>query len=301
MNEPGNHAADSGDRVLRAMTDDGAFRVMTIRSTQTVRDALEAQGVDGTAASQLGEILTGAILVRETMAPGNRVQILLRDTDENLIVGDSFPEGRTRGLVRTRDDVLGVRIDRGGFIQVMRSLPGRAPHQGVIETGLESGVDCALTEYFRQSEQIETMVGITAVFENEEVVHAGGYVVQLLPEVTEPPLEAMRERLRRLGSMSGRLRDLEGDPQALLDALLEGEPYTGLASSDVHFGCGCGPEKALAAVAVLGIDEVREMRAEGKPVGVNCDYCRTRYELTPDELEQIIRNADAAGSADPQS
>ena len=35
------------DSVLRAITDDGAFRVITARTTETIRGALRAQGAKG--------------------------------------------------------------------------------------------------------------------------------------------------------------------------------------------------------------------------------------------------------------
>ena len=46
------------DRVQRAMTDDGAFRVMTARTTETVREVLQAQGVKGQLGRALGELVT---------------------------------------------------------------------------------------------------------------------------------------------------------------------------------------------------------------------------------------------------
>lgn len=276
------------DRVIRAMTDDGAFRVMTIRSTQTVREAAEAQQVEGIPAVQLGELVTSAVLVRETMAPGNRVQILLRDAHGNLVVGDALPEGRTRGLVQVDDPVLGVRQVDGGTLQVMRSLPGRAPHQGVVEVPPEVGVDGALVSYFAQSEQIETMVGVGCVVEDGRVVAAGGYVVQLLPEVTAPPLEAIRARLSAFGTLAPQLVRHDADPQWLLDALLQGTDYTGLAESTVQFACTCSDDKALGAVAALSESELREMVDEGRTVRVTCDYCRTVYEAGPDDFRRIL-------------
>ena len=36
------------DSALRAMTDDSAFRVMAVNTTQTVRDVLERQAPSGT-------------------------------------------------------------------------------------------------------------------------------------------------------------------------------------------------------------------------------------------------------------
>ena len=82
-----NSSVPPADTVLRAMTDDGAFRVMVARTTDTVRAIVAAQQVDGFAANQLGDLVTAAVLVRETMSPPNRVQVLLRCGRDSLGVG----------------------------------------------------------------------------------------------------------------------------------------------------------------------------------------------------------------------
>lgn len=273
--------------MLRAMTDDGSFRVMTIGGSDTASRAIAAQRVEGHAALQLGEIVTAAVLVRETMAPGHRVQVLLRDQPGNQVVGDAFPDGRTRGLAQVSDDVLGVLLADGGYLQVMRSLPGRAPHQGVVEARPESGIDQAVRAYFLQSEQIETFVGVSCHAHGESYV-AGGYVVQLLPELTEPPLEAMRARLAEVGRFGAELVERGGDPQWILDNVLGEASYTSLADSTVGFGCQCGRDKALGAVAALGEAEVKELLRAGEVVRVNCDYCRSAYEVGPADLRAIL-------------
>lgn len=278
----------NGDRVIRAMTDDGAFRVMTIRSTDTVRDAAEAQRVRGTPAAQLAELMTAAVLVRETMAPPNRVQVVLRDRHGNQIVGDAFPEGRTRGLVRVEDDALGVMTAEGGYLRVERSLPARAPHQGVIELEPEGGIDKALMAYFRDSEQVATMTAVHCVLDDGDVRAAGGYVVQLLPEVTEPPLESMRRRLRAFQELGAELAAQDADPQWLLETLLAGCEFTRLAESPVLFACQCGADKAVGATAALGEAQLRDILAKGEPVRVHCDYCRTAYEVGLDEIRRML-------------
>ena len=272
---------------MRAMTDDGAFRVMTIRSTDTVREAVEAQDVRGLPASQLAEIVTCAVLVRETMAPPNRVQVLLRDAQGSQMVGDSFPEGRTRGLSRVTDDVLGVMVGEGGHLQVARSLPGRAPHQGVVGVEPDSGTGDALMRYFRDSEQVETMAAVGCVLDGDEVRAAGGYVVQLLPEVTEPPLEAMRKRFHAL-DLERELAGHDADPKWLLEKLLAGCDFTMLAESEVMFACHCGAEKAAGATAALGEEQLRDILAKGEPVRVHCDYCRASYEVGLDQVRRML-------------
>lgn len=282
--------ADSrGDHVLRAMTDDGAFRVMSIRSTDTVRASVEAQQVTGIAAAQLANVMTAAALVRETMAPTQRVQILLRDKSGGLVVGDSFPAGQTRGLAKVRDDVLGVDTGPGGSLEVMRSLPGRPPHQGIVETHATDGIDGALMSYFQNSEQTETMIAIETVIGDDDLPeHAGGYIIQLLPELTDPPLEAMRKRLSGFGDLAPHLAKHDANPQWLLDALLGDEAYTRLADEPLFFGCGCGEQKAMTAVSTLDVAEIEELIEKGETLRVTCDYCREVFEVGTEQFKVVL-------------
>jgi molecular chaperone Hsp33 len=91
------------DSVLRAMTDDGAFRVITARTTDTVRGVLQVQSATGGTARTFGDLITSAILFRETMAPELRVQGVLRGSrGTGSLVADSHPSGKTRGLYSSR-------------------------------------------------------------------------------------------------------------------------------------------------------------------------------------------------------
>src|SRR5262245_32730825 len=112
---------ETGDRVLRAMTNDGGFRVITAKTTQTVRDAVRAQRASGETARAFGELLTGAVLYRETMAPHLRVQAILDGAGgRGQIVADSMPEGGSRGLVRLPKGVDRIATRGGAFLQMMR-------------------------------------------------------------------------------------------------------------------------------------------------------------------------------------
>ena len=53
------------DRVLRAMTDDGAFRMMAVRTTDTVRELLRAQNVKGEWFEVTGQKLLARALLHE--------------------------------------------------------------------------------------------------------------------------------------------------------------------------------------------------------------------------------------------
>ena len=90
------------DNVLRAITDDGAFRIIAADTIATVRGALEAQRpATPELARVFADLLTGAVLVRESMAPDNRLQAVLQgDVPRMRMIADTHPDGATRGLLQ---------------------------------------------------------------------------------------------------------------------------------------------------------------------------------------------------------
>ena len=57
------------DSVVRAMTNDGAFRVIAARTTDTVRGVVAAQNLSGALAHDMADLLSSAVRYREPMAP----------------------------------------------------------------------------------------------------------------------------------------------------------------------------------------------------------------------------------------
>jgi molecular chaperone Hsp33 len=179
------------DSALRAMTDDAAFRVIAVRTTETVREVLSKQHAQGITAHKFADLLTGAILIRETMAPTQRVQAILKQTAQGgSLVADSHPSGGTRGLVNLPS---GAEFSHGPTaLQVMRRLYDGRIHQGVTAVPDGGGVSEALVEYMRSSEQVDSMVAVGSFFEEGRLVAAGGYLVQLLPGVGRAPKPSPR-------------------------------------------------------------------------------------------------------------
>ncbi|MFO1053285.1 MAG: Hsp33 family molecular chaperone HslO [Planctomycetota bacterium] len=283
--------ANSDDHVIREMTDDGAFRVLTLRTTDTVQAVIEAQQVSGATAFTLGEVVTAAVLVRETMAPAHRVQVHYTDPGGGRVIGDAHPEGRTRGLAQVGDPALGAVVRSGGLLEVFRILRAGKGHQGVVETADDDGLDSALARYFARSEQVTTFLRLGVVLDDgpqPRVLAAGGFIVQLLPEVSEPPLARMRARVEALGDFDDLLESTDADPRRLMELLVEGEVHTELADSPIRFGCTCNSERVVASVATLGEQELRDLLARGEELSVSCDYCRTRYTAGPADYRRLL-------------
>ncbi|HEX6273221.1 MAG TPA: Hsp33 family molecular chaperone HslO [Polyangiaceae bacterium] len=288
---PPSPLAPGTDTVLRAMTDDGAFRVITTRTTETVRGATAAQSAAGPTARMFGELLTGAILYRETMAPQLRVQGVLRGSKgSGSLVADSHPSGRTRGLVQVE---RGREIDlgSGAIIQMMRTMPGGRINRGVVEVPSGGGISQAIMEYMQTSEQVVSMIAVSTVMDEGGVAAAGGYMVQLLPEVGRGPLMVMTERLREFETIDERVLSPAFSPSTLLDELLYGMPFTRLEESSVGFDCWCDELRVVSALATLNRGDIQHLLADGEVLEIDCAYCKKEFRIPPARLQGLLEQS----------
>jgi molecular chaperone Hsp33 len=282
---------DAKDNVLRAITDDGAFRVIAARTTETVRRAVEAQSARGNTARYFGDLITGAILFRETMAPQLRVQGVLKGAfGSGSLVADSHPSGKTRGLIQLSKDKDEIAIGNGAIIQMMRTMPNGRIVQGVVEVPTEGGISRALMAYMQVSEQVVSMAAVGTLIDEEGVKSAGGYLVQLLPEVGRGPLMVMTERLREFETIDSELG--EGfSPQRLLDQILHGMPFTTLETSEVGFECWCDELRVVSALATLSRPDLEHLLSTGEILEINCEYCKREYRIPPARLQGLLESS----------
>jgi molecular chaperone Hsp33 len=287
-------AAATGDSVVRGLTEDGAFRVIAARTTETVRGAIAAQGAHGETARCFGELITGAILLREAMAPGLRVQAILKVAGggKGSLVADAHPDGTSRGLVNfgsgSQKPSPNLDLGKGALLQVMRTLPSGSLHQGVVEVPEGGGVSAALMVYMAESEQVASTIAVSAVFDGDTVAAAGGYLVQLLPEVERGPLMVMTERLTEFPELGGLLRTSGGAPDALLSELLYAMPYALLSESPLSFACHCSQVRVVASLATLPRADLEDLIRGGEALDIRCDYCGKEYSVSPIQLQSLL-------------
>ena len=280
------------DTVLRAITDDGAFRVITARTTETVRGAIEAQGVTGATARHFGDLLTGSILFRETMAPNLRVQGILKGSSgSGSLIADSHPSGQTRGLVQLKGGAREIDLGHGAVLQLMRTLSSGRINQGVVEVPKDGGISHSFMSYMQASEQVISMLAVGTLFEGDRVQSAGGYIVQLLPEVGRGPLMVMTERLRDFESIDAQLGESSFTPSWLLDELLYGMPFTRLEESSVRFECWCDELRVVSALASLSRDDLEHLLSTNEVLEIACEYCKRDFRIAPARLRGLLEQS----------
>lgn len=280
---------ESNDSVLRAITDDGAFRVIVARTTDTVQQVLSAQGALGPTAQHLGDLVTGSVLFRETMAPNLRVQGILKGSSgSGSLVADSHPSGKTRGLVQLSEGVSEIAIGPGAIMQMMRTLPDGKINQGFVEVPGPGGISRALMEYMQTSEQVVSMLAMGTLLDESRVTAAGGYLVQLLPEVGRGPLMVMTERLKDFENIDAQLRAPDFSPTALLEELLWGMAFTRLEESKVGFECWCNELRVVSAISTLPKQDIEHLLSGGEVLEIACEYCKREFRIPPARLQGLL-------------
>ena len=277
------------DRVLRAITDDNTFRVIVASTTDTVREGLAAQQVAGATGARLAEMMTGAVLVRETMSPHHRLQgILTGEGGRGRLVADTHPDGSTRGLIQMPADWSEFRLGPGSMLQVMRTMANGSIYRGLVNAAEHDDVAGALMSYLQESEQTVSVIATGAVWSEAGIETAGGYVVHLLPEARRDALQAMTERLEEMSAIEPLLRRTGGSARRLLAELLQQQPFTQLDDRPVMFRCRCSSEAVVASLATLEREELAEMIREQEVLELTCDYCRTAYQVSRSQLQGLL-------------
>ncbi len=287
---------ESTDRVMRAMTVDGAFRVIAAVTSETVAGAIERQGIGGVTAMRVGELITGAVLLREATAPGRRVQIIVRDGQGGSLVADAHPDGSNRAMVMNRSG-RALDFSNQALMQVAYTLPNGELHQGVVELSADGGISESLMSYMQVSEQVVSTIAVAAVPAEGRVGAAGGYLVQLLPDADRDALERMTERLGSFDELERILAGDEPSPGQLIESLLAGIDYAPLADTPLCFGCTCSRDRVLRGLVSLPAADLEELVAAEETLEIRCDACGATYELEPGELGAFVRDVRGDGES----
>jgi molecular chaperone Hsp33 len=263
------------DTVQHVMTPDGSIRAVTIDARQTVAQIIEAQE-PGDLSEALGELLMGATLVRSTMDPDHRLQMTLKYPNVS-IYADALPLGKARGWVAARENPL----SKPQF-QVARVLESGQVHEGTIEAG--ASISETLTTYMMSSEQTTSTVGVSCSIVDGRVEWARGFIVQLLPNPSAEALEAVTFALENLQADWPRLDD------TFLGLAILGDAFRLLSSEELSFGCTCSESSVERAMVAAGKKEVDDMLQAGQPVEVVCEFCRTKYVVSIEDLRKVFNS-----------
>jgi len=286
------------DKAIRALIGEGEFTAFVAVTKELVEESRLIHGTFPTATAALGRTLTLVGLMGLNLKGREKVSIqILSEGPIREIYAQGDPEGNVRGFIRwpdvdlppTSDGKLNVEGALGGrgMLYVLRDFGYGQPYMGMIplKTG---GIATDLAYYFTISEGIPSAVAAgVLVGKDGEVLGAGGFIVQPLPDTTEDRVQALEENIKRMPQISRQVAE-GATPEDILHMISRDLGAVVLAHKQLQYRCSCSRERAERALLSLGEAELIDMIDRDGGAEVKCDFCGRKYLFSCADLELIL-------------
>ena len=288
------------DVLVRGTAWNGKIRVFAVRTTNIVEELRRRHDTFPTATAALGRTLSVGAMMGAMLKGKERLTIQVKgDGPIGQIVVDANAAGELRGYVdnpqahhgsneKGKLDVAGA-VGTSGNIYVTKDLGLKEPYRGsspIISGELAED----FTYYFAVSEQTPSAVGVGVLVENDNsVLQAGGFIVQLLPGLTDAEITRLEQAIANMPTVTTLMAE-GAAPEDLLKRVV-GDDLVIHDTMPLVFQCQCSEEKVEQTLISLGEAELRGIIEEDGKAEVVCHFCNEAYAFGREKLEQLLEQA----------
>ena len=266
----------------------------------------------------VGEALALCALLGSSLKIDGRFQLQTRtDGPVDMLVVDFDAPDRLRAFARFDAERLAADhrltaaelLGHGHLALTIDQGPEMSRYQGVVP--LEGqGLEAAADQYFRQSEQIPTLVRLAVaqnVTDHGTEWRAGGLLLQFLPESedrkrqadfdpgdapegTVLPITSEDDAWAEAKALAATVEDHElVDPtlssERLLYRLFHERGVSVFEPQGLHDACRCSTERVAAMLRSFTPADRHDMIGRDGKIGVTCEFCGTLRSFEPAEFD----------------
>lgn len=287
------------DYLVRGIDESGNIRIFVASTTNLVEEAHRMHKTNATGSAALGRTLTAAILMGTMLkndqdvltisingnGPGKGVHAVAKNngTVKGYLVD---PTVDVPSKANGKLDVGGL-IGNEGNLTVIMDLGLKEPYIGTapLISG-EIGEDIA--NYYALSEQQPSAVSLGVLVDRDySIKAAGGYIIQLLPGVSDEEIGKIEENLAKAKPVSEYI-DLGYTPEKIMEEVLVGFNPRVLETIDLEYKCDCSREKTKKALISIGEKEINNIIEEDGQAELVCHFCDKKHDFSKKDLEEIL-------------
>jgi molecular chaperone Hsp33 len=289
--------AGAKDRLYNFLLAGGAVRGAILHGTRMINEMRANHQLGILETLVLGRAYLGAGLMATNLKGGDSISLKIECTGpiKGLTV-EANAFGEVRGFLKNVPIPLDKPMENfdlapffgTGFLSVIRYLEdAKQPFTGKV--ALKFGnIAQDLAHYYLTSEQIPSAFNLSMKYDKAgEVTGAGGLFLQAMPQADDDLAAELEERVRALPSLG----DVFGEgqqPQDLIQEIFQKYTPHFLASKRIDFMCHCSQEKLRRILAMLPVDELKDIRDHGPfPLEMRCHYCNTFYYFSKEDIQAI--------------
>ncbi|MBO3445369.1 Hsp33 family molecular chaperone HslO [Clostridium sp. CCUG 7971] len=287
------------DYVIRATAGQGQIRAFVATTTNMVEEARKLHETTKVATAAFGRTLTATSMMGLMMKNDNdKLTVIIKGGGPiGTILATSNSKGIVKGYVENpyvevpdyENGKLNVAAAVGtdGVVKVTKDLGLREPYNGAYP--LVSGeIAEDFTHYFALSEQTPSVVALGVLTKEDEVEHAGGFIVQLMPDATEENICKLEENVSKLTSITNMMQEGK-TPEDILNIVLDGLDPNILGKYEVGFECECSKERVQKVLIAIGKKELASIIEEDKKAEIGCQFCNSKYHYSEEDLLEILK------------
>lgn len=288
------------DYIIRATALDGKIRAFGAVTTDLVNEIASRHQSTPVVTAAVGRAATVGTIMGIMLKGNDKLTIQIKGGGPiGQIVVDANAYGEVRAYptephvdlplnsIGKLDVARAVGTD--GYLYVIKDLGMKEPYRGSVEiVSGELGEDFA--HYFAQSEQTPSGVGVGVLVDRDySVKAAGGFIVQLLPGVTDEEITYIEQQLSKIPDVTSFLA--EGvTPEEIIEKILPGEIRLH-EKIPVTFKCSCNRDRLEGVLISLGPEELSQMVEEKNGAELICSFCKEKYYFATEDLERLIDRA----------
>lgn len=290
---------ENKDKIVKYLAYNGKVSVTCAITTHMVEKARNIHDLSPTATAALGRTLTIASIIGADMknkSDNLTIQIKGDGPLGNIIVvSDNFPKLKAYvqnplvDIPLKEDGKLdvGSAVGKHGFLSIIKDIGLKDPYTGMIplQTG-EIAED--FTKYFAISEQKPCVVALGVLVNSNGVKTSGGYVINLMPDITEEEISKLEENIKKVESISSMLeqnRTLE----EIAKIVTNDENIELIGENKVPiYTCDCNIEKMERALISIGKTELEDIIKKDKKAEIKCHFCNKKYNFDEQQLKGLL-------------
>lgn len=285
------------DYLVRGIVESKNCRVFACRTTNLTEDARKHHGMWPTASAAMGRMLSASLMMAQMNKNKEKMTITINGGGPiGTMMTVTNGDGNIKGFVAnpevhyTYNDTgklaVGVAVGNQGTLQVVRDMGLKEPFVGT--TPLQSGeIGDDFTYYFASSDQTPSVVSLgVLVNDTNEVLAAGGFIIQMLPDATEEDITYIEQKLQDFPPISTVIKE-GSTPEEVLQSIFEDVKI--LDTQDVFFRCECSKERMEQALITVGEKEIEDMIEKDQGCEISCQFCNTKYQFNEEELRNLIK------------
>lgn len=279
-------------KIVRALSEDGGVLCSALNSTDIVKEMARLHKPTQAVAAAMGRLATAASIMGGMLKyEGDTLTLRVNGGGPcGTLTAVADYRGNVKCCVgNSQADAPSVEelVGHDGMLTVIKDMGLKEPYVGQVPM-ISGNIAEELTSYYSISEQIPTVCNIGTLFgDNGEILSAMGYMVQVVPPVSEKSLKVLEENLLKMNDTSAVVRGFE--PESVALAALSGLGGSVLDSWDAAYHCDCSRERTRGILMSLGKEEIERLAEEQKETEVCCHFCNKKYVFSADELLKMLK------------